>query len=262
MTVKVKLLTPWFGDLPPWYGDFRRVISLNKLVEHELIHLVWDCQDWVGKGMDQYLIGGGCGVLSRLVSVKTGLPCAKNTPRACCDLRPLFGLLFEDRLTGYEWFGWCDLDILTGNLDELVVPRLDNLDLYTVSDEQPFGSLTLVRNDSRLTKAVLNDPDYRELLRNSDYGNYDEVGFIRGTPSLDYLVRQGGFRCLFDGRSWDEGRLVNVDGSDAQEWPTRVPEMRGNRLFELPDGREIVCYHFGSKVWPLQPDGRPIRHAC
>ena len=33
-----------------------------------------------------------------------------------CDYKPAYGLIFEDELIGYDYWGFCDTDILLGDI--------------------------------------------------------------------------------------------------------------------------------------------------
>ena len=37
-------------------------------------------------------------------------------PRLVAEYKPAFGVVFEDFLTGYSHWGYCDLDMVLGNL--------------------------------------------------------------------------------------------------------------------------------------------------
>lgn len=238
MIEPIKLLTLWFGPLPPWYDLFAQRMAAN-------ISISWDL-------IRPSSVEEVCALAERVAHV----PCRKKLPYNLCDLRPLFGEMYQDRLTSYRWWGWCDMDTVIGNLDSLLPPLLVDYDIISSDWWTINGALTLLRNKADVN-SLWRDGDYREVLGEPDYYNFDEHGFnglaqvswdkLNDNPSFTTLVKQSALRCHFDNRSWNEGFRTLPNGV-----PSRGCELVGGNLLETPTERELLLYHFREE-WPL-PD--------
>lgn len=230
MNPRIKLLTPWFGPLPGWYDKFKERMDANSIVCWELlmVHNV----DWV----------------NHQVEGTVGAPCKKATPYSTCDLRPFFGVMFAERFTGYDFWGWCDLDICVGDLDVLLPELLEAHDIIRLDGG---GPMTIIRNEHKFN-TLYQDTDYKAILRNPDYLNFDEDGFgpDNANDNFERILQNSGFqvapRVVHDGRTWSEKRDMLEGGI-----PSRCCELKDGKLFEVPTGRELLFYHFTSKEWPL-----------
>jgi len=129
---RVAMLIPWVNELPPWLSYFvasarRSAYLIDWLVFHEGLLPPTRLPDNV-KFIDM-----GAGGLSQLFGLKMGeelgLP-VKNAsllirsmrfmlekwPRLVAEYKPAFGSIFEQYISDYSHWGYCDLDMVLGNL--------------------------------------------------------------------------------------------------------------------------------------------------
>lgn len=234
----IKLLTLWFGELPVWYPKFLERMKANKCINWELVQLL--CVEDV----------------NRLAAMCSGVPCNKAGAYELCDLRPLFGQMFADKYAGYEWWGWCDLDIVVGDLDKALLPLLNEYDVISTASHIINGPLTLLRNNADVCSLYDIGP-YAEILADPEYRNFDEAGFneeaqiakgiVNSNWSFTQAINESGLRVCYVGHSWNEKQEM-ISGTDV---PSRCCELRDGKLIEVPTGRELLLYHFTSKIWPI-----------
>lgn len=105
-----------------------------------------------------------------------------NTPYKLCDLKPAYGLLFEEHLAPYQFWGYCDIDLVFGDLN-LVIDRriLDGCDFFTADAVLFVGHFTLVRNTPSVNRAFLEIEGFKENLCRFGWklGNNDEEGMAK-----------------------------------------------------------------------------------
>jgi SAM-dependent methyltransferase len=157
--------------------------------------------------------------------------------------------MYADRLAGYDWWGWIDLDVAVGDLDRLFGPLLESHDVITTDPDYLHGPLTLLRNTKRCVDLFRWGDEWllAEMLSDPDYWNFDEDGFDNpDNPSISSIVEASGIPTYYDDRCWTEGRWTIEDGL-----PARCCELKDGKLLEMPTGRELVLYHFTSKRWPI-----------
>lgn len=241
MTARIKLLTPWVGELPSWLPQFQARMEANSLIDWEL--LPFDRVDEVNE----------------LVEARTGLPCRKATAHALCDLRPLFGYLFTNQVMEFEWWGWCDLDIVAGALDNWLPQQLNNHDAVSAESWTISGPLSMFKNTPELVMLWKKELAIAEILADPDYCNFDESGFNveaqmtarpNSNPHFTRLLKEHGFKVHFSKRSATDATLPE------STIPARSCRIEMGALLELPTESELWLYHFArTKKWPL-----PNRH--
>lgn len=218
---RCKLLTLWNGRLPDWFSKW----------EERWKQLDLQCFDWQLVRMDVSELRGR--------ATKTlGVPCYKTKFYNCCDVRPMWGLIFADLLDGYDWWGWCDLDVVLGDLDGMLAPLLYCYDVVSTEFYNVAGGLAMMRNNDACNNLFRRRHCWEEILCDPGYQNFDEKG-------MTDLVFDSELCWNFDDRSWSEGR--NMENGR----PSRTCTIVGRDLIEVPTFREIALYHFGSKKWPV-----------
>ena len=100
---------------------------------------------------------------SELATKKVGLPIDIKEPYKCCDFKVAYGLILEDYLKSYDFWGHCDLDLVWGRLRDFLTD-----DLLTNYDRiYPLGHFSLYRNVPEINKSF--------MLSGSEKGSYDEI---------------------------------------------------------------------------------------
>ena len=100
---------------------------------------------------------------SKLASKKIGLSIQLKNAYKCCDFKCAFGLIFEDYLKDYDFWGHCDLDLVWGDLRGFLTEDL----LERYDKIYPLGHLALYRNNEKMKRAF--------MLPGSEKGEYTEI---------------------------------------------------------------------------------------
>lgn len=90
-----------------------------------------------------------------------------STTYSVCNLRPMFGVIFRDEIMGYDFFGWCDLDIIWGDI--LSIYNDDVFEANVVSSDATItsGHFLLLKNEPWLRDAYLLIDGWRQTLANN-----------------------------------------------------------------------------------------------
>jgi len=92
-----------------------------------------------------------------------------------CDFRPFFGLAFADLLKPYEFWGYCDTDVMFGDLGRVVDPNhLAEIDAFSAHSEQFVGHFTLLRNRDDINRLGFEIPQWKELCLTEKAEHLDE----------------------------------------------------------------------------------------
>lgn len=161
----------YFGEIPKFFKTFLDSCTWNTDFDWLIIHdkpLIYD------KPQNVHDIIMNLEELQRLIENKTGIKIPQVKPYKICDFRPAFGVIFEEYLQDYEFWGICDTDLILGKLSNFITKEmLDSYDkIFTM------GHMSLVRNNSTCNelfkKSTKNSRCYKEIFLNPDNCIYDE----------------------------------------------------------------------------------------
>ena len=232
---KSAFVTTWMGDFPYWFDSFLKSCGGNKNY------------DWLIFADKEYskdvpvnvkIIKHNIEDFNTLASNKLGFDVSIPSPYKLCDYKVLYGKIYEDYLSEYAYWGFCDLDVIWGDLDAFFGSYIDKkIDVITLGGEEVdgihyrvAGPCTLVRNTDKNKMLYEDIPEINSLLGDKEYKNIDEREWSnlvkqREDISLEIVV---GAQKHNDGKVWEEA-----------DW-------RGFKLY-LPNGKEIAMYHMISK---------------
>ena len=202
------------------------------------------------------------------------MPCLPS-PYKLCDFKPAYGLLFEEYLDGYDYWGHCDCDLILGDLNKLLIPVLDqgydkvfaagHLTLYCNTPEnnrrfmKPLHGREIYREAFTTPKTYVFDEDNPDPGKNPNRNNVHAI-FLEDGASVFCEDLSMNVSMLFDGlrRSvyspedrnfhrpmspptryyWDAGRIVGVSWESATE---------------SLESREYLYMHFHSRQLRMLP---------
>lgn len=93
--------------------------------------------------------------IKQLAEKKLQLAINLESPYKLCDYKVAYGLIFEDYLKGYDFWGYGDLDVVYGDLKAFITDEL--LDKY--DKIYPLGHLSLLRNNEECRRLFMLDID-------------------------------------------------------------------------------------------------------
>ncbi len=140
---KACVIVVWFGKLPDYYRFWEQSCGTNADVVDFL--LVTD-QDYCPTVPNVRVQKTSMEQLREKMSRKLGMEVSFEKPFKSCDFRPAYGVIFEQELEDYEYWGHCDLDQVFGDLRIL----MDRKDLRNYDKIGRSGHLTLYRNGSEM----------------------------------------------------------------------------------------------------------------
>jgi hypothetical protein len=193
---------------------------------------------------------------SRLCSA-TGLKLNPITGHKICDFRPFFGLAFKDLLAGYDFWGFCDVDMVFGDLSKLLTRDFfDRTDIFSAHDKQLVGHFTLVRNDARMNRLGFEMEDWQAACLAPANAMVDENNFSKAVKRATDLrwVKTNSLAselntdfCRFGITFGFRGEVAYLDTNEVG-----LVELKENRAIYSDTGHqtEVLYIHFmGLKHW-------------
>lgn len=194
---RVALVIPYFGKFPEYFPLWLKSASCNDKIDFLI---------FTDDKISEYSVPKNVKVIDITfeeikyrISNYLDFKFILNQPYKLCDYRPIYGLIFQDYLKNYQFWGYCDLDVIWGNLDNYITDELlDNYDrLYR------RGHLCIYRNVDKINKAAITMPEkgrisYRDVYKHKYGAHYDEGRLI------ETLITQVG------GMQWEEDNFADI----------------------------------------------------
>jgi len=256
------IVIPYFGKWPFWIDFFMASCEGNPQVRW-LIYT--DCGppgyvppnvEIVSMRFEQY---------QALVSERLGVPFTANDPYKLTDIKPMLGFIHADRLTGFEFFAFGDLDVIYGDLLGYLRPLMPYHDCIATHARRISGHLSLFRNVPRLQNAFRRVPGWEAVVRDPSHRRFDESHyskiFLRGKDlpyPLRWLLAQTDSyrrRALFqETYSTPSLRVPWIDGG--RHFPEQWFWKPGSLTTDISGARQFPYLHFlyWKTLWRQHPE--------
>ena len=98
-------------------------------------------------------------------SSKLGFEVAVESPYKLCDFKPAYGHIFYDYIKEYDFWGYCDIDLIFGNIRTFMTKELlDEYDIISARHDYLTGCFALYRNNQRMRELFKQSKDYRKVF--------------------------------------------------------------------------------------------------
>lgn len=253
---RIAFVIPFVGKWPPWsrlfFESARDISNVDFIIHctHPIpfptaanIHTVAADAVDISERM-QRALGVGLG---RMIS-----------GHKLCDLRPFAGLIFSDVLRGYDFWGYCDVDMMMGDISRLFTDDFfASVDVFTAHPEICVGHFSVFRNCDRVNRLCLKIDGWKEKCGAPVSRHMDENGIAEVLRHEDGLrvVRSQGLRQELESGFSRHGITFGMHGEVAYLVPPNDIIVRwegGRAIAEMEDGseREALYIHFmGTKRW-------------
>ena len=165
------IILPYFGKLPSYFQMFLKSCGANK--EFNWIVFTDDSTPFVYPSNVLKIKLDMC-ELKQMIENKLNMQIAIAIPHKLCDFKPAYGLIFEDYLNGYDFWGFCDCDLVFGKLNQFITDELlDNYDkLFCLGHFQLFRNTK--ENNRAFMMPVNNEYWYRDSFSSDETTVFDE----------------------------------------------------------------------------------------
>ena len=260
---RIRLLIPYFGRWPFWMPFFLESCRHNPDIDWLFFS---DCGVPANLPANVVIEPMTFAAYCQLVSERLGIAFRPQSPYKLCDIKPALGHIHADRLDGFDFWGFSDIDLVYGDLRAyFTAERLARFDLLATHARRISGHLCLLRNSPRMREAFMQVPGWQQAFQQAEHLAFDEGAFSR------LFIRRknwpAGLRRLVDlGNPWRRcSEFVEAFSTPG----ARVPWLDGGfdfpacwtwregRLTNERDGeREFPYFHFitwKGDFWPACP---------
>ena len=167
--MKVLLIVPYFGKSPGWTDYFIKSCTCNLNVSWLFYgNLNINCKAANNIYVEKTQIND----FNKLATAKLDIPVNILNPYKICDFRPAFGEIFSDYINEYDFWGYCDLDMIFGTISNFILLNdLETYDIITTGQDYLAGHFTIYRNNDKIRQLYKSVWHIEKKLRDS-YRHY------------------------------------------------------------------------------------------
>ena len=162
MTISKCMVVPYFGQYPEWFDLWMR--NTERMREHGYDFLFdTDEQDF-----------------QKRVWRKLGIECPPmNGTGRIWNFRPALGVLYEDEIKDFDYFGWTDFDMVYGRVENWYTDNeLASVDIHSNHDDYISGPWTLMRNTPVVANLFRRTDEWIDRMEGDDFAHgWAEKGY-------------------------------------------------------------------------------------
>ncbi len=178
----IVFIVPYYGTFPTWFQLWLDSCGQNPTIDWLVFtDIPTDCYSIPSNVKFKHVTFPE---LRQKIQHKYDFPIRLEFPYKLCDFRPAYGEIFSEYISSYTYWGYCDLDVVWGNIRHFLTD-----DLLEVGFDKIFnlGHCTLYRNTAE------NNRVYRRTI--DGLNNYKQVF---SSPQSFYFDEQRGIVAIFD----------------------------------------------------------------
>jgi len=257
-TKKIVFVICYFGKWPPWISIFLNSCKENPKIDFLIFT---DCGDsGVSNIVNVKFVHFTIADFNRLASQTLKLPVQILVPYKVCDFKPVYGIIFQNYLQDYDFWGHTDTDLIFGNIDKFITDKiLSSYDVITAKKQYLLGHFTLYKNTAKINSLYKLSKDHESVFTTgSEYFCFDECGFLwfyllQGHPltgiepkvvSMTHIVKQLHKKKYL--RAYFQTHMVEQDQIDENGVVDFEDKLIWNKgeLHSATTGKKYLYFHF------------------
>lgn len=188
---KIGIVSPYFGELPPNIDFTIESMRANKSIDW---YIITDSNNIYSKENVKVIYSTFEEVRNRIYKM---IGTTINSPYKLCDYKPTYGYIYYDILKDYDYWGYCDLDIIFGDIDKYInQSRLNNYD--KIFD---LGHFSILKNNQKIIQAFKGDRrvkvPYQDIL-NSKYIHVFDESYDEKNQGINGILKSMNFKVYED----------------------------------------------------------------
>ena len=245
------MLMPYFGRWPRWMNLFVESCKWNPDVRWRFYT---DCGEPENKAANVDYVHLSFEDYKALIRDRLRIAFDPSDPYKLCDLKPSYGDIHARDIAGYRFFGWGDIDLVYGKINEFYTAELlASSNALSIRNDMFAGHFAILRNTRAHRRAYRRIPGFREILEHPHYREMDERAFYRVFhPSEPQLSGLRGLMARFDpcrrGNVFVQHHSTVlspkgwIDGT--MDYPQRWFWKHGRLTNDRDGERKYLCLHF------------------
>lgn len=182
----VVLILPYFGKLPDIFPLFLKTAAKNPNIDFLIIS---DSEENINYPENVLILSQTFSEFRKLIEKQLGQTIALEKPYKLCDYKPIYGYVLSEQIKQYDYWGYCDCDLIWGDLYSFIEPLMEKgYDKIFAS-----GHLTLYRNtqeNNELFRTLDEGALFSKISKDDQIHWFDED--YRGENNIhDFFLKSG-----------------------------------------------------------------------
>lgn len=168
---RIGIIIPYFGKFPQWISLFIEGCRHNDFID--FIIFSDDNLNYCANNViwHKTTFADYCSRVSTLLDINF----TPSSPYKLCGLRPFYGYIHREELNVYDFWGFCDLDLVFGNLRGVFSNNnLVNFDIISTDWDRISGPLCIFRNNDYYRTIPFKIVHWQEMLISNEMIPLDE----------------------------------------------------------------------------------------
>jgi len=228
----IVLIQPYFGKWPLWFDAHLLSIAKNPTINWVF---VTDCIVPIHHPGNIKFIETTLNEFNEEVNTILRLNILLSA-RKLCDLRLAYGDIFAKEISEYDFWGFCDMDIIWGDIRKYITKDLlNNYELISSRKQNMSGHFSIFKNNEKLNKLYKNISSYEFCLSQKKLMRCDEELLS------NYLKKHRKNYAVF----WDKILLNKERGIDShQEYYLDRWLWKDGKVINTQTQEEVMYLHF------------------
>lgn len=227
----IAFVIPWSGKLPDYFQVWLQSCASNPSVDF----LLFTSEPMPGpmpENVKHFPLDFE--QLRGMFQANFDFPICMDTPYKFCDFKPSYGEVFAKYLSGYDFWGHCDIDLIWGDIRRFVTEDV----LAQYNRIYTRGHCTIYRNIPEVNALYRTLPhegllDWKYVFTHEGSFCFDEWG----NGGLSRIIKENGIP------NYNVMDMADLDISKGWLSPRLIPEYQSEKTnyFEWQNGRLWVC---------------------
>lgn len=171
--MKKCLIVCWYGVFPNYFDIWKKSCENNP----DYDFLIFTDQQVESETSNIKIVKILLNDLKTMIEKKLNLEISLDKPYKLCDFRPAYGVIFEDYLVDYDYWGHCDIDQIFGKISHF----LPDSDIQHYERINHNGHFSLYKNNQKMNNLFRMEGSpfgWREVFSNPENYAFDEFSGI------------------------------------------------------------------------------------
>jgi hypothetical protein len=185
---KISIIILYRNNWPWWFEYFLRSCAFNRSIQW----LIFSDNNKPENTPDNvWFVNISHDDLLKRIKEKLGVNADIMHPFKFSDFKPAFGLLFSEYINDSNFWGYCDLDLIFGNISKFLVPEImENYDIISPSIDFFPGHFLILKNQENINNLFKNIHGWKEILCKPDSFCFDENISVPPIPPNSISIQQ------------------------------------------------------------------------
>lgn len=245
MKKTIALVIPYFGKFHNYFSIFLKSCAYNQTVDFFVFTDIVENYDYPP---NVHRVIMSFTALKERIQKLYDFEIVLNEPYDLCDFKVAYGEIFQEYLEPYDFWGFCDCDLIYGDIRHFLTEEL--LEKY----EKLFmrGHFTLFRNVAEVNQLYRNEIDgvkqYEVAFSEAGAHHFDE-GYPEDVPGINRIFQDAGIAVF------DEYYFADID---VEHYAFRQSDLKDTEQEQRKEKQSVFAWEQG-KLYRYYSENNVIR---